>query len=198
MAPALQEFSGELTAYLEHLGLPKDAVLVAIDQRKVVINNMPTVVDTLTVGQRGRAMYISKFVAACAAGLFDAALNFLWNETIRNLREKVAAFDLTYFFDSIVTDPSERAKLRAESDLKKLDDWQLIKGCLDTGIITEIGYKHLDLIRNMRNYASAAHPNQNQLTGLQVTSWLETCIREVLSKDPGAPAVEVKRLLTNS
>jgi hypothetical protein len=110
-------------------------------------------------------------VTACGAGLFDAALNFLWNETIRNLREKVARFDLEYFLDSLVTDPKRRNGIRTADDLGKLEDWELIRGCLDAGLITEIGFKHLDYIRDMRNYASAAHPNQVQLTGFQLIAW---------------------------
>ena len=66
-----------------------------------------------------------------------------------------------------------------------------------TGIISEIGFKHLDYIRDMRNYASAAHPNHNSLSGLQLVSWLETCIREVLSREPEGPVVEVRRLLVS-
>ena len=42
-------------------------------------------------------LYISKFIAACGAGLFDAAINFLWNETVVNLRNKVIRFDMDYF-----------------------------------------------------------------------------------------------------
>ncbi len=49
----------------------------------------------------------------------------------------------------------------------------------------------------MRNWASAAHPNQNQISGLQLVSWLETCIREVIGREPSAPAIEAKRLLHN-
>lgn len=49
----------------------------------------------------------------------------------------------------------------------------------------------------MRNHASAAHPNHNDLDGFQLTSWLQTCIKEVLGKDPEGPVLEVKRLLTN-
>lgn len=49
----------------------------------------------------------------------------------------------------------------------------------------------------MRNWASAAHPNQNQLTGFQLIAWLETCINEVIAKEPEAAAVEVKRVLTS-
>ena len=50
---------------------------------------------------------------------------------------------------------------------------------------------------DMRNFASAAHPNHNQLSGLQVVSWLETCITEVLSKEPAGLVIEVRKLLTS-
>ena len=113
------------------------------------------------------------------------------------MRRKVAAFDLAYFFDSVVTDPKRRATLRNEDDLVKLDDWELIKGCAATGLISDLGYKHLDYIRDMRNFANAAHPNHNKLSGLQVVSWLETCITEVLSKEPEGLVIEVRKLLTS-
>jgi len=190
-------FSEGLTRALTLLGLPAERVLVSNNERAKVIRNLPEVVEYLTPAQRLEAMYISKFVAACGAGLFDAALNFLWDETIVNLRKKIAKFDLGYFFDSVITDTTIRAKFRTEEDLEKLDDWDLIRGCRLTGILSEIGFKHLDYIRNMRNWASAAHPNQIQLSGLQVISWLETCIREVLAKEPEGAVMVVSRLLYN-
>ena len=49
----------------------------------------------------------------------------------------------------------------------------------------------------MRNFASAAHPNQHQLTGLQLIQWMDTCIREVLAKEPLTPAIEAQILLRN-
>jgi hypothetical protein len=195
IALAVEQFSSELTSYLKALGLPAENVLAEIDERRTVINNLPDVVARLTDQQRLAAFYVSKFIAACATGLFDAALNFIWNETVRNLREKAARFDLVYFFDSVVTDSNRRSKFKTEADLEKLDDWELMRGCLTTGLITEIGYKHLDYVREMRNWASAAHPNQNELSGLQVVSWLDTCIREVLAKEPAGPVIEVRKLL---
>jgi hypothetical protein len=146
---------------------------------------------------RAQAMYISKCVAACAVGLFDAALNYLWDETIANLREKVTRFDIDYFFDSTVTDPNRRRLFQEPKDFEKLDDYEFIRGCNKIGILSDIGYKHVDYIRDMRNWASAAHPNQNELSGLQLVSWMETCIREVFAKEPEAPAIEVKQLLAN-
>jgi hypothetical protein len=197
VSTGVDHFTAALTNYLAELGLPTDKVLVAVQERQRVINNLPDVISAIDGVRRQSSLYLSKFVAACGAGLFDAALNFIWDETVVNLRIKIARFDLEYFYDSVVTDPVRRSKFKDESDLVKIEEWELIRGCHLTGILSDIGYKHLDYIRDMRNWASAAHPNQNELTGLQLVSWLETCIREVIAKEPEGPAIEVKRFLNS-
>jgi hypothetical protein len=195
---ALTSFEEASKHYLDLLGLPTEGVLVRVPERAKVANNIPDIVgEHLNEEQRSRALYISKFFAAVGAGLFDAALNYLWNETIVNLREKVARFDLKYFYDSVITDTDKRKRFKTEDDLSNLADWELIRGCRETGILSDTGFKHLDYIRSMRNFASAAHPNQNQLTGLQLASWLETCIIEVLAQEPSGPVLEIKKLLFN-
>lgn len=194
---SLTTFHATLSNYLDQLGLPFDDVLVSIPERRIVVQNLPTVVDRMTPDQRSVASYLSKFITAVSTGLFDAALNYLWDETIRNLREKISQYDLQYFYDTAITDPANRAKFQTEADLQKIPDWELIRGCQEIGLISELALKHLDFIRDMRNFASAAHPNQNQLTGFQLVQWMDTCIREVLTKAPSAPAIEAKRLLKN-
>ncbi len=196
IATSLDEFHTGLKAYLDYCGLPSDDVLVCVEERVSAIDVLPRVLKKLPAGQRICAQYISKFAAACASGLFDAALSYLWDETIRNLRLKVSRFDLGYFFDTVISD-GQRDKFSTEDDLEKIQDWDFVQGCSKTGIISKLGYMHLDYIRNMRNHASAAHPNQVELTGLQLVSWLETCIKEVLAKDPGGPAIEARRLLNS-
>ena len=99
----VDQFTGALTAYLGDLGLPTQNVLVSTSERQRVINNLPSVIDLIDQSKRGEALYLSKFIAACGAGLFDAALNFVWDETVVHLRRKVARFDLEYFYDSVVT-----------------------------------------------------------------------------------------------
>jgi hypothetical protein len=197
ISTSVDSFQRGLSLYLDTLGLPVNGVLVDLREREKVIINLPSVIETLPQTSRTRSFYISKFVAACGAGLFDAALNFVWDETIANLRQKVIQFDLDYFYNSVITDADRRKKFRTDSDILNLEDWELIRGCHLTEILSDIGFKHLDYIRDMRNWASAAHPNQNQLTGLQLISWLETCIIEVIGKEPSDLAIKVKRLLQN-
>jgi len=190
----VQGVSKGLIRYLSYLDLPVDCV-VDHDERAKAIFLLPDTISKLDKKQKSRAYYISKFIASCGAGLFDAALNYLWDETILNLREKVVKYDLDYFYDTIKG--LDRDKFRSESDLQDLPDWQLIEGCREAEIITLIGYKHLNYIRDMRNFASAAHPNQTQLTELMLVTWLDTCIREVLAKEPSDSAIIVKKLLVN-
>jgi hypothetical protein len=47
----------------------------------------------------------------------------------------------------------------------------------------------------MRNWASAAHPNNSEITGLQLVSWLETCIKEVITLPISNVTIRIKQLL---
>lgn len=44
--------------------------------------------------QRARSAYIAKMIMAGSVGLFDAALNYLWDETVIELRKRVIGYDL--------------------------------------------------------------------------------------------------------
>lgn len=193
---AVDKFSEGFRSYLTGLGLPVDGVLVAPDERSKVLTNVPELVSLLDAASLSEAMYVSKFVAACGAGLFDAALNFVWDEVVVRLRERVARFDLSYFFDTAVPQ-QERQDYQTEEDLQSLSDASLIKGALKCGMLNDIGYRHLDYIREMRNWASAAHPNHATLTGFQLVAWFETCLKEVILKEPEGAVLEVGRLLRN-
>ena len=194
----IQTFERGLLQRLADLGLPSEAILVPVSERATVFNNAPAVLERLAPERKIESIYISKFLAAVASGLFDAALNYLWDETIHQLRRRVANYDVSYFYDNAVgNNADKRKRLKDADDLDKLDDSELIIGARQTELITDIGYRHLDYIRYMRNWASAAHPNQNVLTGLQIISWLETCIVEVISQPMTMVAAEIRKFLVN-
>lgn len=179
---------------LNHLGLPTEGVLSTIKERKAAIRNIPDVI--YQIRNLDDSYYLSKFLVATSAGLFDAALNYLWDETIKQLRMRIVVGDLNYFYDVILSD-SRRKDFSKPEDLVKLDDANLIEGAHKIGLISQIGYKHLDYIRYMRNWASAAHPNQAELTGLNLVSWLETCIREVIATPLSNIQIRINQLLGN-
>ncbi|WP_052050567.1 hypothetical protein [Leptolyngbya sp. KIOST-1] len=194
----ISAFENNLLGFIGRYGLPTEQVLVGVPERLRVFRNVEDVVERIEADQRQRSIYISKFIAASAAGLFDAALNYLWDETIYELRRRVAQYDLEYFFDAAVGSSSDRRKkLNTEEDLLKIDDSELIKGAQEIGLVSDLGFRHLDYVRYMRNWASAAHPNQNEITGLQLIGMLETCILEVITLPLSTVVGEIKKLLSN-
>jgi hypothetical protein len=193
----LEQFELVLLGQLEAMGLPSDAVLVDVRERGRMLANVAETVESLDEAVLERSFYISKMIAAAAVGLFDASLNYLWDETVGELRRRVAGYDLAYFFDIAVSSPDRRKQLSTVEDLARVDDVDLLRAARDIGLISHVGHAQLDHIRFMRNYASAAHPNQVELTGMQLATWLETCIREVITLPLDTVTAETGKLLAN-
>jgi hypothetical protein len=191
----LQGFEVELIKVLEKHNLPTENIFVGVPERSKVFNNLEGVLSQIDDTEKTQSLYLSKFIAGVASGLFDAALNYLWDETILQIRKRVVQYDLEYFYDNAVSG-DKRKRLSDESDLPKVDDYDLIKGAKEIGLISELGFKHLEYINYMRNWASAAHPNQNEITGLQLVSWLETCVKEVISLPIPTLTIQIKQLLS--
>src|SRR5882724_3532411 len=88
--------------YLQRFGLPTNNIIASTDERRVIATNLPTFLQALPPEEKREARYLSKFVGATAIGLFDAALNYVWNEVVLNLRKKVVIYGLDLFYDAAV------------------------------------------------------------------------------------------------
>lgn len=197
IATTITTFEGELLARASAMGLPVTNVLVEVGPRVVVLNNMEVAMASLPVERRATSLYLSKFMMAVSAGLFDAALNYLWDETIGELRKRIVDYDLNYFFDLAATSPEKRKELNGPDDLAKITDDELIRLAARMEFISPAGQAQLDLVRYMRNHASAAHPNQHELQPLSLLGYMETCIKEVITLPQSPTMVQTSRLLAN-
>ncbi|MCX5000774.1 hypothetical protein OG739_36400 [Streptomyces longwoodensis] len=191
---AFEEF---MLTVLDEWGLPTDSIIVSPGDRHVLLKNTPDILNELDAEQLARSPYISKMIIAGAAGLFDAALSYLWDETITQLRDRVADFDVAYFFDLAEADPARRASLQTRNDLAKINDAALLDAAKKIQLISDVAHQQLTHINYMRNHASAAHPNMERLTGLKLADWLQTCIREVMQLKTRPVVAEIGRLLHN-
>lgn len=192
----LVENEEKFLSALDNVGLPTKNIFVPVKERIAVFSNAPSLLEKINPEKKLEAIYVSKFFAAVGAGLFDAALNYIWDETILHLRKRVGVYDLDYFYD-IAVSTDKRKELKNFEDISKLTDDELLRGSLRIELISEIGYRNIDLVKYMRNNASAAHPNQLGITGLKLTSMAEDCLREVISTPIPPAAIEVKKLLEN-
>jgi len=139
---------------------------------------------------------LSKFVGATAIGLFDAALNYVWNEVVLNLRKKTSVYGIDLFFDAAVGGKN-RELYRDEKDLGGLKDSVLLDTCRKLELISDVVYRKLDYILTMRNEVAASHPNVESIGGFELLGWLQTCIKDVLQDRPSDSAIKIRALVDN-
>ena len=104
----IQDSNDMHLSVLQEVGLPTEKVLSSLDERKIAIANLSFIIDKMDSELIRESYYLSKFFVAVSTGLFDAALNYLWDETIKQLRIRVANGDIKYFYDVVISD--ERRK----------------------------------------------------------------------------------------
>ena len=129
--------------------------------------NPPDFLSLLPPEVKQDARYLSKFIGATAIGLFDAALNYVWNEVVLNLRKKAVVYGLDLFFDAAVGG-TNRADYKDEADLEGIKDCVLLATCKKLELISDVVYKKLDHILMMRNEVAASHPNVERIGGVRI------------------------------
>ena len=195
LTTSVEGLNSGLATYLEHHDLPTANILVPLKERRTVIDSLANAIDDLAKVDREKAYYLSKFVVAVTIGLFDAALNYLWNETILALRQTVAKVDLAYFFDVAEKRQDYRKRLATIDDLPRIEDNALIDACGRIGILTPVNAERLRHINYMRNHASAAHPNSNDLNGAEMVGWLTNCLRYAITATPDPAVLQMQQFL---
>ncbi len=73
----------------------------------------------------------------------------------------------------------------------------LIDTCARVDLISDINRERLRHVNYMRNHASAAHPNQNELSGQEMIAWLSNCLKSAITAQPEKAVIVTKQLLTN-
>jgi len=194
---SISEFNQPLSELLTHIGLPTKNVLQPIKERRKIIFSLESALEVLPYDQREKAYYLSKFTVSVAVGLFDGALAFLWDETIKALRQLIIKFDLEYFYSVAGEVASRYKKLNGEEDLEAISDYDLLDICRRIGLINDVNFKRLEYVNYFRNHASSAHPNENEISGIDMLNFLETCLKYAITAEPDISVVKIKRLLDN-
>lgn len=117
---------------------------------------------------------LARMCVAVSTGLFDGAINYVWNASINNLRNKVRDFGYNVVTQIV-------GKNFDEDSLLDLMDAQLLKLCLELNLISEEGYYFLDQCRDIRNNYSAAHPSISLIDDREVINFISRCAKFALS-----------------
>lgn len=194
---SISDFNEPFTNYLVNLGLPVKGILAPIEERKIVINSIESEIQKIEPENRKLAIYLTRFLSSVAAGLFDGAVTYLWNETTKSLRKMITNFDLDYFLKVSSELNSRYKSLKTEEDLSQISEFDLLHGCNRMGLITDHVFEVFKFINYMRNHSSAAHPNDSEIGAFDLLSWLNNCIKYAINATPNEEAVKLKQLLYN-
>lgn len=192
----LYEKMTEFENTLLKVGLPCENIIASIDERESIMNQLPLLVDKIPSEQKRDAVYLSRFYAAAAIGLFDASLNYIWNEVIIRLRDKIEYYGLDTFFDNAVG-TKVREQYKSKEDLSGIKDRVLLDTCKKLELLSDIVYRKLCHILDMRNQIGASHPTSYYINSFELLGWLQTCVTEVINDEPSKSALQSKKIIDN-
>lgn len=178
--PALNELT-------QNLMVPRDVIASELEIQNAW-TNLPGILTKIPPELRSESM--ARMCIAIAAGLFDSAINYIWNAAVIELREKVKRFGLP-----VVQQLLERASFD-EKALLDLKDAELLNLCLELNLVTEDGYFFLDQCRDIRNNFSAAHPVVGKIDDFEFIAFANRCAKYALGTEHNPVGVDIFAFMT--
>ena len=163
------------------LGIPR-TVLASDDEIQYAWRDLPRELKEIPINLRGEL--VARMCVAVSTGLFDGAMNYIWNAAILNLRTKVRNFGLPIVAQILQSDFEEK-------HLVELQDSRLLELSLKLNLVNEDGFFFLDQCRDVRNNFSAAHPTLGTVNDREFTTFLNRCVRYALADASSPKGVDI-------
>lgn len=170
-----------LAALTASLGIPR-TVLASDEEIQYAWRDLPRELREIPVALRGEL--IARMCVAVSTGLFDGAMNYIWNAAILQLRTKVRNFGLPIVAQILQSDFEEK-------HLVELQDSRLLELSLKLNLVNEDGFFFLDQCRDVRNNFSAAHPTLGTVNDREFTTFLNRCVRYALADASSPKGVDI-------
>lgn len=140
--------------------------------------------------------YLNKTKLAIESGLYDAAVNYMWDIAICDLRCKVEAYGVDIFLSVL-----DGAKYNPNGDSlserwKDIKDYQLIEGCQKINLIRKATFRRLSFWLQIRNHESAAHPveEDDEVDFDTAMHCVRDIVKYLLSTELPEPGFNIKSL----
>lgn len=171
---------------IESLNVPRE-VLASDEEIFYGWQALPRELSNIPVELRGPLL--ARMCVAASVGLFDGAINYIWNASVDNLRNKVRDFGYNVVGQLL-------QKKFEEANLLDLKDSELLNLCLKINLISEDGYYFLSQCRDIRNNYSVAHPNDNLLNDRELIVYINRCVKYALSSSVNPRGVDISLFTT--
>ncbi|EMB48911.1 Uncharacterised protein [Vibrio mimicus] len=175
-----------ITELTTSLGIPR-SVLASEEEIEYAWRDLPRELREIPGDLRGEL--VARMCVAVSTGLFDGAMNYIWNAAVLHLRQKIRNFGLAVVAQIRQGDFEEK-------HLMELQDSRLLELCLKLNIINEDGFFFLDQCRDVRNNFSAAHPTMGTVNDREFTTFLNRCVRYALADSSSPTGVDISAFIS--
>ncbi len=166
---------------LQSFGLPRE-VIASNEEIEYAWRELPREISRIPPELRDGL--IARMCVATSVGLFDGAINYMWNAVILNLRTRVKNFGLGYV--------SQLFNRRFEGeDLNNLTDSELLDLCRKLELLSEEGFFFLDQCRDIRNNFSSAHPSIALIDDRELINFISRCCKHGISADYALQGINI-------
>lgn len=131
---------------------------------------------------------IARMCVAVSVGLFDGAINYIWNAVIITTRQKIRNFGFSLIGQTL-------GKKFEESDLNELMDSELLNLCYKIQLLSEEGYFFLNQCREIRNNFSVAHPSVAEIDDRELINFISRCCKYGITNDYSVKGVNIADFL---
>ena len=138
---------------LETFHLPRE---ILADNEEIIYAWRELPRELVRIPEELRDGLIARMCVAISVGLFDGAINYIWNAVVLNMRTRVKNYGLKYVGQIYDKEFEER-------QLNEMTDSELLTLCYRLELISEEGYFLLNQCREIRNNFSSAHPSIAQI-----------------------------------
>ncbi|MEA2017362.1 MAG: hypothetical protein U9N59_02845 [Campylobacterota bacterium] len=183
----VEDSTPSLLSITKALGVSRD-IVASDDEITEAWRSLPSVIKKIPPELVSKGL--ARMCIAVASGLFDSAINYIWNASVIELRNKMKRFGL-----NIVEQVSNKKDFD-ENKLNDLKDSELLELSLKLNLITEDGFFFLDQCRDIRNNFSAAHPTIGDIDNHEFISYVNRCAKYALGNEQNPIGVNIQEFIT--
>lgn len=177
----------QLDELLQILRLPR-SVIASETEVSAAWRELPFVLTQIP--NEGRNELIARMLIATSVGLFDGAINYIWNALIVSLRNRINRFGLRVISTIL-------AKNFDETVLNEMRDSELLDLCFSLDLLSAEAYFFLSQCREVRNNFSSAHPNIALIDNYELITFVNRCCKFGLVEDRIIRGVDINQLLVS-
>jgi len=181
------EAENQVDVLLSLLNLPRSIIASKLEVA-AAWRELPNILLTIPVESRNEL--VARMLIATSVGLFDGAINYIWNAVILNLRERVRRFGLRII-------STIKARDFGEKELLEIRDSELLDLCNSLDLLSEEGFFFLSQCREIRNNFSSAHPNIAIVDNYELVSFINRCCKYGLVEDRFVRGVDIAQLISS-